>query len=124
MKLLLDSHVLVWWVRDDRRLGRQARHAIANADVVWVSAASGWELALKVLKGRLRLAESLRVTVAADHFTELPLSLAHAEELERLPALHDDPHDRVLIAQARVEGATIVTHDRAFEAYGVPVIWT
>ena len=124
MKLLLDTHAIIWWVRDDRRLGRQARNAIADAGVVWVSAASGWELALKIAKGRLQVVESLRVTVAADRFTELPLTLRHAEELERLPVHHGDPHDRILIAQARIEGATIVTHDRAFEKYGVPVIWT
>ena len=124
MKLLLDSHAILWWVRDDRRLGREARRAIAGADVVWVSTVSGWELALKVAKGRLRIHESLRVTIVADRFTELPLTLRHTEELERLPAHHGDPHDRLLIAQARIEGATIVTHDRAFEAYGIPVIWT
>jgi PIN domain nuclease of toxin-antitoxin system len=64
------------------------------------------------------------VTIAADDFTELPLTLRHTEELERLPMHHGDPHDRLLVAQARVEGATIVTHDRAFEPYSVPVIWT
>ena len=124
MKLLLDTHAILWWVRDDRRLGREARRAIADADVVWVSAVSGWELALKVAKGRLRILESLRVTIVADHFTELHLALRHTEELERLPAHHRDPHDRLLVAQARVESATIVTHDRAFEPYGVPMIWT
>jgi PIN domain nuclease of toxin-antitoxin system len=124
LKLLLDSHAIIWWVRDDRRLGREARRAIAGADVVWVSTVSGWELALKVAKGRLRMVESLRVTIVADRFTELPLTLPHTEELGRLPMHHDDPHDRLLIAQARAEGATIVTHDRAFEPYGVPIIWT
>ena len=124
MKLLLDSHAIIWWVRDDRRLGREARRAIAGADVVWVSTASGWELAMKMAKGRLRMAEPLRATIIADRFTELPLTLRHTEELERLPVHHGDPHDRLLIAQARVEGATIVTHDRAFEAYGTPIIWT
>lgn len=124
MKLLLDSHVLIWWVRDDRRLGREARRAITGAEVVWVSTVTGWELAIKITRGRLRIAESVRVTIAADDFTELPLTLRHTEELERLPMHHGDPHDRLLVAQARVEGATIVTHDRAFEPYGVPVIWT
>ena len=124
MKLLLDTHTIIWWVRDDRRLNRAARRAIAEAGVVWVSAVSGWELSLKIAKGRLRIAESLRVTVAADRFSELQLTLQHADELAQLPMHHGDPHDRILIAQARVEGATIVTHDRAFEPYGVPVIWT
>jgi PIN domain nuclease of toxin-antitoxin system len=98
--------------------------AIATADVVWVSSATGLEVAIKVAQGRLRLGESFRVMIAADDFTELPMTLRHAEELERMPRHHGDPFDRMLIAQARVEGATLVTHDRAFEAYGIPVIWT
>ena len=124
MKLLLDTHAAIWWQRQDRRLGREARRAIATADVVWVSANAGIEVAIKMAQGRLRLEESFRIMIAADDFTELALTLRHAEELERLPMHHADPFDRVLVAQARVEGATIVTHDRAFEAYGVPVIWT
>jgi PIN domain nuclease of toxin-antitoxin system len=124
MKLLLDTHAAIWWQRQDRRLGHEARRAIATADLVWVSAATGIEVAIKVSQGQLRLAEPFRIMIASDDFTELPMNLRHAEELERLPRHHGDPFDRVLIAQARVEGATIVTHDRAFEAYGVPVIWT
>jgi PIN domain nuclease of toxin-antitoxin system len=124
LKLLLDTHVVLWWVQDDRRLGREARDAIARADFVWVSAASGWEVATKVSKRQLRVTEPLLVTVAADGFTELPFALRHAEELQRLPPHHRDPFDRILVAQARVEGATIVTHDRALEAYGTPIIWT
>ena len=64
------------------------------------------------------------MTISSDGFTELPLTARQAEELALLPFHHSDPFDRILIAQARVEGATIVTHDRAFEAYGIPVIWT
>jgi PIN domain nuclease of toxin-antitoxin system len=124
LKLLLDTHAIIWWLRDDARLSREAKRAIATADLVWVSAASGWELAIKAARGRLRLAEPLHITIATDQFTELPLTVRHAEEMARLPPHHGDPHDRALIAQARLEGATIVTHDRAFEAYGVPVIWT
>lgn len=124
MKLLLDTHAALWWQAEDRRLGREARRAIAVADIVWVSAAAGWEAALKVAKGQLRLREPFSITLMADDFTELPVTLRHAEEFERLPRYHGDPFDRLLIAQARVEGATIVTHDRALEPYGVPVIWT
>ena len=124
MKLVLDTHVLVWWVLDDRRLKGEARRAIATADIVWVSVASGLEASIKISKGRLRIAEPFRMTLAADHFTELPLTLRHAEELERLPHHHADPFDRILVAQARVEGATIVSHDRDLAPYGVPMIWT
>ena len=124
MKLLIDTHAALWWQGEDRRLGRDARRAIGGADIVWVSAASAWEAALKARNGRLRIREPFGVMVIADDFTELPVTLKHADEFERLPKLHGDPFDRLLIAQARVEGATIVTHDRAFAAYGVPVIWT
>ena len=122
MKLLLDTHALLWWQRDDRRLGRVARNAIATADVVYVSAASGVEAAIKISQGRIRLDEPFRVSILADDFTELPMALRHAQELERLPLLHKDPFDRMLIAQARVEGATLVTRDRVLERYGVPII--
>jgi PIN domain nuclease of toxin-antitoxin system len=124
VKLLLDTHVVLWWQRDDRRLKRAAREAIAIADIVWVSAVSGWEVAIKSALGRLRLDEPFRALLAADDFTELPLSLAHADALTALPPHHADPFDRALVAQARVEHATLVSHDRAFAPYGVPVIWT
>lgn len=124
MKLLLDTHVVLWWQRDDRRLKKAARKAIAEADIVWVSAAAGWEATIKTALGRLRLDEPFHVTIAADDFTELPVTLRHAQELAQLPRHHVDPFDRILVAQARAEGATIVSHDRAMEPYGVPMIWT
>lgn len=124
MRLLLDTHVVLWWQRDDPRLNKAARSAIATADVVWVSAVSGWEIAIKQALGRLRLSESFQVLLTADDFTELPLTLAHAAALRTIAPRHADPFDRVLLAQARVEQATLVTHDRALEPYGVPILWT
>ena len=124
MKLLLDTHVVLWWQRDDRRLNKAARSAIATADVVWVSAVSGWEVAIKLALGRLTLSEPFDVLLAADDFTELPLTLAHATQLPTMAPRHADPFDRVLLAQARVEQAMLVTHDRALEPYGVPILWT
>lgn len=124
MKILLDTHVVLWWQRDDRRLNREAREAIATADLVWVSAVSGWEAAVKAATGRLRLDEPFRYLIAADDFTELPLSLVHAETMAALPPHHTDPFDRALVAQATVERATLVSHDRALAPYGVPMIWT
>ena len=124
MKLLLDAHVVLWWVRDDSQLKAGARKAIAKADVVWVSAATAMELAVKVSRRRLRLPEPIAVTIAADGFSELHVTVEHAERLATLPRHHGDPFDRILVAQAQIEGATIVTHDRAFEKYGMPVIWT
>jgi PIN domain nuclease of toxin-antitoxin system len=124
VKLLLDTHVVLWWQRDDRRLNASARRAIANADLVWVSAVSGWEVTIKSALGRLRLDEPFRVLLAADDFTELPLTLAHADALASLPPHHADPFDRALVAQAQVEGATIISHDRALKPYDLPMIWT
>jgi len=124
MKLLLDTHVILWWQRDDGRLNDAARRAIATADVVWVSAVSGWEVVIKVALGRLRLSEPFGVLLAADNFTELSMTLAHTEALAGLPSHHADPFDRAIVAQARVEGATIVSHDRALAPYGASVIWT
>jgi PIN domain nuclease of toxin-antitoxin system len=124
VNLLLDTHVVLWWQRDDRRLGRAARRAIERADVVWVSAVSGWEVAIKTALGRLSLDEPFSVLIHADDFTELPVTLAHSTRLAALPPHHPDPFDRMIVAQALVERATLVSHDRALEPYGVDTIWT
>lgn len=124
MTLLLDTHVILWWQRDDRRLSRAARRAIATADIVWVSAVSGWEVAIKSGLGRLRLDEPFSALLGADDFTELPMTLAHAARLQQLAPHHSDPFDRMLVAQALAERATILSHDRALAPYGVPMLWT
>jgi PIN domain nuclease of toxin-antitoxin system len=123
MRLLLDTHVVLWWRTDDVRLGRDARRAIRSADVVWVSAVSGWEAAIKRALGRLRLSGSFMELLGRD-LNELPLMLRHADRLAGLPLHHSDPFDRMLIAQALTEGLTIVTHDRQFSRYDVPLVWT
>ena len=123
MKLLLDTHVVLWWRTDSARLNGAVRRAIGTAEVAWVSAASGWEVAIKQSLGKLRLDDSFAAMVADSDFQELPVTLAHAEELPALPPHHTDPFDRMLIAQARVEGATVVTHDRQFDGYDVPILW-
>lgn len=123
MRLLLDTHAVLWWQVDDPRLSARARHAIQSADLVWVSAASAWEVAIKVALGRLRVTEPFAITVAADDFSELPVTMAHAACLQTLPAHHADPFDRILVAQALVEGATLVSRDTALGVYGAPVLW-
>lgn len=124
MRLLLDTHAVLWWQRDDRRLTRAARRAIAEADIVWVSAVSGWEVSIKAALGRLRLDEPFSVLLRADDFTELPMTLAHTTRLQSLPDHHRDPFDRILVAQALVEGATLVSHDRVLAPYGATMLWT
>lgn len=121
--LLLDTHVFLWWRMDDPRLGRRVRQLIIDADLVYVSAASAWEAAIKSALGRLTLPESMRAGVVDSRFEPLPIGFAHAEEAGRLPAHHRDPFDRMLVAQARVEGLTLVSHDRQLEPYEVDIIW-
>lgn len=123
MKLLLDTHVVLWWRTDSPRLKRVIRRTIGTAEIVWVSAASGWEVAIKQSLGKLRLEDPFAEMVAGSDFQELPVTLRHAAEIRALPPHHQDPFDRMLIAQARTEGATVVTHDRQFEPYDVPVSW-
>jgi PIN domain nuclease of toxin-antitoxin system len=124
VRLLLDTHVVLWWRANDKRLSPEARSAIASADIVWVSAASGWEAAIKQALGKLSLDGSFEELVAGTDFTELTLTLRHAAALGLLPTHHADPFDRMLITQATVEGLTIVTHDRQFAPYDVPILWT
>ena len=127
MKLLLDSHVFLWWLADSPKLSVRHREAIADkGSPILISAATIWELALKISIGKLRLdglsAERLDEYIAPCGFAELPVSAAHAAATARLPAHHSDPFDRVLIAQAQIEGATLVTVDRTFSRYDVPLI--
>jgi PIN domain nuclease of toxin-antitoxin system len=124
VNLLLDTHVVLWWRLDSRRLRADARRAIDSADQVLVSAASGWEVALKIGVGRLLLEDPFSRLVQASGFQELPVTLEHTERISTLPRHHGDPFDRMLVAQAQAEALTLVTHDRALEPYGVPVIWT
>jgi PIN domain nuclease of toxin-antitoxin system len=121
--LLLDTHVVLWWRLNSRRLRRGVREAIATADHVWVSAASGWEVAIKQALGKLQLDDPFASMVEASEFHELPVTLRHAEQLGRLAPHHTDPFDRMLVAQAQVERVTLVTHDRQFTPYDVPIIW-
>ena len=121
MRLLLDTHVLIWW-DEGARLRREARAAIQSADQVYVSAASGWEIAIKTALGRLRPTRRVEDAVAESGFEELAVRLRHTEATARLPLHHRDPFDRLLIAQAVVERLTLVTRDPAFAAYDVDVL--
>ena len=123
-RLLLDTHTFLWWKENNPRLERAAREAISNAQVVFVSAASAWEIAIKSSLGRVRLPASFAEGVNESGFIELPVEFSHAAAIELLPMHHTDPFDRMLIAQSTVEGLVIVSHDRAFAPYGRPVIWT
>ena len=118
--LLLDTHVLLWWLADDAKLGSVARsHITDSASVVYVSAVSIWEAAIKRAAGRLATPDGLADEVDDVGFERLSVGFDHAEQAGGLPRHHGDPFDRLLIAQAQVEGATLVTSDRRIEAYDV-----
>jgi PIN domain nuclease of toxin-antitoxin system len=124
VRLLLDTQALLWWRHGDRKLGRRARRAIeVEADAVWVSAASVWEIAIKSRSGKLRLRDPLAAwmpeVLEQRGFEALDVTIAHAIAVASLPVHHADPFDRLLIAQARMEGLTIVTSDTAFADYEV-----
>ena len=126
--LLLDTHALLWWLLDSPELSARARVAIAAPEQrVMVSAASAWELATKFRIGKLPEAEDIVVNLAAylrkQRFEVLPIGLEHALSAGRLPGPHRDPFDRMLMAQAQIERATVVTTDPVFTEYGLAVVW-
>ena len=123
MRLLLDTHALLWWLADSVELSAEAREQIADgANEVVVSAASAWEMAIKQATGKLRVPDDLASTVEASFLVQLPITFEHSFRAGSLPPHHQDPFDRMLIAQALVEGLTIVTRDPRFEPYGVPLL--
>ena len=123
MKILLDTHALLWWLADDVTLSSTARKAIENSsNLVFVSAASTWEIGIKKALGKLEAPENLLAMIEENSFEPLPITLAHGEYVSRLSPHHSDPFDRVLIAQAILEGLTIVTRDSKFLPYGVTLL--
>lgn len=122
MNLLLDSHIVLWWLSDDPRLSRKARRLIEGADQVFVSAATTWELAVKASLGKLRMPEGFVEVVEEEGFTHLPITPVHAMAVRSLPWHHRDPFDRILLAQAMVEGLRLVSADQMLLPYGRFVI--
>lgn len=122
--LLLDTHVFLWWRTNDPQLNADAREAIATAPIVFVSAASAWEAALKMAMGRLTIPEPFSQGVDHSGFRRLAVTFEHAEAAAALPRHHGDPFDRMLVAQAQLEECTLVTHDRVLAPYNVPTLWT
>jgi PIN domain nuclease of toxin-antitoxin system len=128
MRLLIDTHALLWWLSDDPALSRAARQAMgATSNVLLVSAASAWEIATKVRLGRLPGAEELaadfRAILDQEGFATLDITPEHAIRAGLLPGPHKDPFDRMLISQSQAENLPMVTHERLFESYGVRRVW-
>lgn len=122
MRLLLDTNVLIRWHADQLRPA--AVRTVRQADLVAVSAITAWEIAIKRALGKLKLEDPVEELLAQNGFLALPVTVRHGDLLRDLPRHHPDPFDRLLIVQALDEGLTILTSDRAFEPYRVPVVWT
>lgn len=128
MKLLLDTHALLWWLDGDQRLSPTARSLIGDENtVVFVSAASAWEISTKVrigkLPGAVEVAEQFVEVIGRQDFEELSISLRHARLAGLLPGKHRDPFDRLLIAQAQIEGLPLVSIEQLFDHFGIRRIW-
>ena len=120
MRLLLDTHALLWWLSDWEQITESTREAIADPDnEVFVSAVSGWEIAIKKAKGRLAAPSNLAAVLEEKGFTHLPLTFEQAESTAGLPNHHRDPFDRMLIIQAQAEGLVLVTRDARIPLYDV-----
>ena len=128
MRLLLDTHVFLWWVYDDPKLSQTARDLILDsANTKYVSAATAWELAIKAGQGKLKLNLSVGdfyiKYVNQNYFETVPLALSHLFMVERLPLHHKDPFDRLLVVQAQSEKLTIDSADSALDAYEIERLW-
>ena len=124
-RLLLDTHVFLWWLADSPNLAEPAAEAIGDArNDVFVSAATGWEIAIKRAAGKLQAPDNLDAFVEESGFLPLPITFFHGEQAGALPMHHKDPFDRMLIAQAQAEGLVIVTKDPWMARYGVRTLTT
>jgi PIN domain nuclease of toxin-antitoxin system len=112
MKLLLDTHILIWWLCDDSNLSQPEINLIMNPDnLVFVSAAACWEITIKKMIGKLDAPDDLPTALAASDFIELPITVQHTQSLFQLPPHHNDPFDRIMIAQALHEDLAFMTRD-------------
>jgi PIN domain nuclease of toxin-antitoxin system len=122
VRLLLDTHVVIWWLADDPALSEETKALIDEEPEVYVSAATVWEIAIKQALGKLKEPADLPERVRDSEFRELPITSTHAIAAGGLPAIHRDPFDRTLIAQAKAEELTLVTLDQTIQQYEVAVI--
>lgn len=118
MRYLLDTHILLWWLNEDKSLDEKTKDIIADPNnLIFISAASAWEITLKKSLGKLRVPSHLKETLVNGGFELLAITIDHCEALEKLPDHHRDPFDRILIAQAQLEKMTLMTHDEQFKNY-------
>lgn len=128
MQYLLDTHVLIWWITDDKRLSSRAKNLIKKrrSNIYW-SVASSWEVSIKHALGRLEFDEPIEEFIpselAKNNIESLTIQNSHAFLAGRLPIHHKDPFDRMLIAQARIESLGMISDDSKFKLYDVDVLW-
>jgi len=120
VRIFLDTHIVLWWLTDDRRLSRVARQYIEKQQSqIYVSVVTIWEIAVKQALGRIDIdLHELGKALTANGFQVLPITFEHATEVANLPLHHRDPFDRMLLAQCTVESARLLTHDETLSAYG------
>lgn len=122
MRLLLDTHVILWWLNASEELPGEMRDLLATEPAVYLSAVSPWEIAIKQSVGKLSGPADLAERARDSQFTPLPITAGHGVRAGRLPQHHRDPFDRMLVAQAQMEELTIVTRDKWIHYYDVPVL--
>ena len=123
MKVLLDTHTLLLWLAGDETLSTKALHVIASPKTtVYVSAASAWEIAVKKALGKLQAPDDLVAALFANRFQNLPVTIEHALYAGSLPRYHDNPFDRMLVAQALMEKLTIITRGKSIPAYNPAIL--
>ena len=128
MKALLDTMAFLWWITDDPRLPQSARRVIGDSrNAIFFSSASAWEIAIKAGLGKLKakpaLAQWISAHVRKNNFVSLPITVRHAAGVYKLPAIHRDPFDRILVVQSQMEHCRIISNDPEIMKYSVRVVW-
>jgi len=124
MNVLLDTHVLLWWLDDYKALPPTVLASIEEGEnTIYVSAASAWEIAIKKALKKLKAPDNLAEALETSRFSPLPITVSHALHAGKLPRHHDDPFDRMLIAQAQSENLTLISQDQRFKQYKVSLLW-
>jgi len=123
VNILLDTHIVLWWLNDDPKLIDHHREIIANTDnLCYISAATIWKISIKVKLGKLKISDDYIDELQKEGFLELPVSWKHSNQVKELPLIHNDPFDRLLIAQAQVEELTLLSADKFTKQYDVRVL--
>ncbi len=123
MKILLDTHILLWWLNQDQKLSSAQTAMITDPDnLVFVSAVTAWEIAVKKMTGKLEAPDDLPAALAANNFLELPITIEHSQRLYRLPLHHQDPFDRMMVAQAMSEDLILMTRDSQIASYEIRTV--